>query len=120
MGCGAAHARLDQRHTHPLTSPPLTSRHPLPTPIPTPAGIGERDYTKAMPAPALRKLFGSIGYAMSDAEFLAIHSRAAATGVVTPAGAVCIQEFKDVMNEVLSARDAGEEPAWFTQAVDGQ
>lgn len=45
--------------------------------------------------------------------------QAAETGQVTTKGVCCIQEFKETMNEVLSARDAGEEPAWFTAAVDG-
>lgn len=45
--------------------------------------------------------------------------QASQVGQLTPLGAVSLQEFRDCMNEVLSARDAGEEPSWFTAAVDG-
>jgi hypothetical protein len=37
---------------------------------------------------------------------------------VTPAGCCSIQEFRDALNEVLTGRDAGEEPEWFSSAVD--
>ena len=65
----------------------------------------------------LRSLFARIGYEMSDAEFAAMFERAAETGKVTPRGAVCVQELRDVVNEVLTARDAGEEPSWFAEAM---
>ncbi len=82
-------------------------------------GIDEKDFTSARTPSQLRKTFNSIGYRMSDAEFYAILTRAAEVGQVTPRGCVCVQEFRDVLNEVLAARDAGEEPKWFTEAVDG-
>jgi hypothetical protein len=62
-------------------------------------------------------MFNKIGCAMSDAEFEAFYNRAATNGKITPIGAVCVQEFREVVNEVLFERDAGKEPSWFTEAM---
>ena len=82
-------------------------------------GIDTKDFTAVRSPTELRKIFTTIGYQMSDAEFAAIYLQASNVGQITPNGCCCIQEFREVMNEVLAARDAGEEPAWFTEAVDG-
>jgi len=80
-------------------------------------GISEDDFMMPRSRSWLRNMFNKIGYAMSDAEFEVFYHRAATYGKITPLGAVCVQEFREVVNEVLSARDAGEEPVWFTQAI---
>ena len=80
-------------------------------------GISEDDFTAPRARAWLRSLFARIGYEMSDAEFAAMFERAAEAGKVTPRGAVCVQELRDVVNEVLAARDGGEEPSWFAEAM---
>ena len=79
-------------------------------------GIGEADFIQPRPRAFLRDMFSRVGYAMSSAEFEAIYAKAAERGV-TPPGSVSVQEFRDVLNELMAARDAGEEPAWFAAAL---
>ena len=80
-------------------------------------GIGESDFIQPRPRAYLRDMFARVGYAMSSAEFEAIFAEAARRGV-TPPGSVSVQEFRDALNELMAARDAGEgEPAWFAEAM---
>ena len=79
-------------------------------------GIVESDFIAPRPRAFLRGMFARIGYEMSDAEFEAIFGEAAGRAV-TPAGCVSVQEFRDALNELLAAREAGEEPAWFARAM---
>ena len=43
--------------------------------------------------------------------------QAALTGVHTPAGSVCVQEFRDALNAVVLGREVGSEPEWFTEGL---
>ena len=35
----------------------------------------------------------------------------------TPAGSVCVQEFRDALNAVVLGREVGSEPEWFTEGL---
>jgi hypothetical protein len=74
-------------------------------------GVGEEDFLAPLPPARLRKLFERIGTAMSDREFAVIYNHAAVNGKHTPAGKVCIQEFRDALNAVLLGREIGGECA---------
>lgn len=83
------------------------------------SGVDAADFTAPRPPAELRELWARAGYAMSDAEWAAVLARAAADTALTRAGEASLADVRAALNEVLDARDAGEEPAWFTQAVDG-
>lgn len=80
-------------------------------------GVDESDFAAPRSEGELRSLFARIGYEMSAAEFAAFYTRAATVGTLTPAGSVCVQELREVINEVLAARDEGTEPTWFAVAM---
>ena len=80
-------------------------------------GVGEEDFLRPLAPGRVRALFERIGTPMSDIEFAAIWNRAASHGRYSPAGYVCLQEFRDALNAVIAGRDAGEEPAWFGEAL---
>jgi hypothetical protein len=80
-------------------------------------GVDETDFTAPRSEKELKQMFGNVGYQMSGAEFAAFYARAATAGTITPPGSVCVQEMRQVINEVLAERDQGREPAWFARAM---
>lgn len=81
-------------------------------------GVEEADFVAPRAPRELRALMARIGYSMSDAEFVVLYERAASHGSITPVGQASLAEFRQVLNEVLDGRDAGEEPQWFTQGLE--
>jgi hypothetical protein len=114
-----------------LTQPPLIP--------PAELGVEEKDFLQPMAPGRLRAIFHRIGTVMSDVEFAAIWNQVrrsfsvpnfptqatsqssslpqATEGARTPKGCVCLQEFRDALNEVLLGRMEGQDPEWFRAAM---
>lgn len=81
--------------------------------------VDHSDFVETRDAKTVRDIFARIGRTFEDAEFWAIYQRAKDHYDVSEKGKVSVEEFRQAMNELDDAREAGEEPEWFAGASAG-